>query len=93
MSKKRKAEHKIYLKLRKEFLAANPKCQMHTCSRMADDVHHVFGRGCNYLRVGTWKALCRVCHEWVGRNPVMARELGLLAPKGQWMVSVDCEAA
>ena len=89
MSKKRLAESKIYAKLRQEFLKENPKCQMPQCRRKATDVHHAHGRGCNYLRADTYRALCRTCHQWVGMNPTMARSLGLLCPAGKWMARVE----
>lgn len=79
MSKKRQKESKIYSAKRKAFLDAHPICQI--CeSRPASEVHHRHGRyGSAYLDESTWLALCgpHGCHEWLGRNRALAKEMGL----------------
>ena len=63
-------------------------CQMPSCNRKATKTFSVFGGklSARYRQIG--KRLCDVCFRWATMNPDMARSLGLLAPKGQWMVSV-----
>ena len=80
VSKKRKRENVIYLRLRAEFLEQRPVCEVCKC-RPADHVHHRKGRYFgNFLDVTTWTAACFLCHDWIHRNPEQARELGLLQP-------------
>ena len=53
----------------------------HRCGLYVVDVHEVLsrGRGGSILDEGNCVATCRPCHEWVGRHPALALELGLLA--------------
>lgn len=74
MSPKRKKESVEYSKLRKEFLESNPQCQVRGCSRRSRDVHHKEKRGANYLKVDTWMAVCRQCHDKIELNKSWARE-------------------
>lgn len=84
MSAKRRAEMKIYSKLRKEFLAANPKCAVFP-SKQATDVHHLRGRaGKLYLCPDYWLAVSREGHHKINENPTWARENGFLCAKGEW---------
>lgn len=48
--------------------------------------HHIYGRlGSLLMREEFWLPVCAGCHDWIhNREPALARELGLLAPKGQW---------
>ena len=78
MSKKREAEYKEYLRLRRFFMAENRICQV-CFARGSKDVHHKAGRGRNLNNVETWCAVCRPCHNWIHNHPKQARELGLLA--------------
>lgn len=78
MSKKREAEMKEYLKLRRFFMVENPFCQV-CFARGSKDVHHVKGRGRNLNKTETWRAVCRSCHNWIHNHGKQARELGLLA--------------
>ena len=50
------------------------------------DVHHWAGRGTDSLKLNSllWQALCRPCHDWVGRERKAAREAGFLCPMGCW---------
>lgn len=68
----------MYKKLRRQYLEMNTMChaKLKNCTLKATDVHHMQGRGKNLLKVATWLPLCRNCHEWVERNPEMAKELG-----------------
>ncbi len=79
MSPRRKKESKIYTKLRKQFLAENPVCQMKIqCEGgRATEVHHKKGRGKYYLDVSSWLATCFYCHQWENSHRNQAVELGL----------------
>ena len=77
MSKKRQKESRIYSKKRADFLDGK-MCEI--CgTRRAVDVHHRLGRlGGAYLDEKTWMALCRTDHDFIHRNPSLAREMGYL---------------
>lgn len=55
---------------------------MHRCGLYVADVHELRsrGRGGSILDRMNCTAICRPCHEWIGRNPALAEELGLLLP-------------
>lgn len=79
VSKKMKENISTYTKLREAFLVAKPKCEAKLvgCTGISTDVHHKAGRvGENYLKIGTWLAVCRSCHRWIEDNPLEAKELG-----------------
>lgn len=79
VSAKRRVEMDEYSKLRNVFLIAKPSCEAKLvgCTRVSSDVHHKAGRtGDNYLKVGTWAALCRSCHSYIELHPEEAKELG-----------------
>lgn len=54
----------------------------------ATNCHHIYGRGWKnelLMREEFWLPCCSDCHPaWIDANRDLARELGLLAPKGQW---------
>ena len=79
ISKKMQANQREYTDLRKLFMITHPTCQakLVECTGTATDVHHKAGRGENYLKISTWLAVCRKCHQWIEENPVEAKELGL----------------
>jgi len=80
VSKKRQGEMDKYSTLREAFLVAKPKCEAKLvgCTGISTDVHHKAGRvGENYLKIGTWLAVCRSCHRWIEDNPEAAKELNL----------------
>jgi len=80
VSAKRQVEMDTYGKLREAFLIVNPHCKakLQKCTAKATDVHHKAGRiGENYLKIGTWLAVCRNCHRWIEDNPEAAKELNL----------------
>lgn len=89
VSDKRRRQCRTYTRLRREFLADRPCCEFPTgCQNAATDVHHKAGRvGAMFLDVGHWVALCRSCHDWAGRFPAAAYELGV----SERRVSADCE--
>jgi hypothetical protein len=79
VSTKRRGEMDEYSRLRDAFLTAKPKCEakLVACTGISTDVHHKAGRvGDNYLKIGTWLAVCRNCHSWIENNPLEAKELG-----------------
>lgn len=69
---------KDYNALRRLFMIGNPSCQAKLvgCGGKATDVHHKAGRGENLLKIGTWLAVCRSCHQWIEEHPAEAKELG-----------------
>jgi len=80
VSVKRRVEMDTYGKLREAFLVVKPHCEakLQECTAKATDVHHKAGRtGDNYLKIGTWLAVCRSCHRWIENNPEAAKELNL----------------
>jgi hypothetical protein len=51
----------------------------------ATECHHRFGRRGGLLKFEPfWMAVCSSCHAWIHGTPAKARELGLLAPVGQF---------
>jgi len=84
MSKKMKEKVDDYTKLRTAFLVIHPHCEakLNNCTIKATDVHHCFS-GANkekyFLKISTWKAVCRSCHNFIHNNLSMeeAIELGL----------------
>ena len=79
VSAKRRGEMDTYSRLRDAFITAKPRCEAKLvgCTGMSTDVHHKAGRvGDNYLKIGTWLAVCRTCHRFIEENPDAAKELG-----------------
>lgn len=81
VSKKKREQDKIYAKLRPQFLAEHPACEIQwddKCSKKATQVHHVQRRGKFYLKTETWKSSCRHCHAMVEAHGEEAEKLGHL---------------
>lgn len=81
VSDKKKALDVMYSKLRKIHLEKYAICEIRTkhCSKSSTEIHHSAGRlSGNYLKISTWFATCRECHNWVHLNPQIARELNFL---------------
>jgi hypothetical protein len=79
VSTKRRGEMDTYSKLREAFLVVKPHCEAKLigCTGKSTDVHHKQGRtGENYLKVGTWLSVCRICHSYIETHPEEAKELG-----------------
>lgn len=76
VSKKRRKQNTLYAVLRREYLSANPVCEV--CQKTkATDIHHKAGRAGRYLNENTlWAAVCRSCHEHIHRHPMLARKAG-----------------
>lgn len=95
-SRKRRTELVAYGKARREFLAERQNCEacpkmtgMHPCvdsrPHPATDVHHKRGRqGKLLLDRRHWIPCCQHAHDWIHRNPALARALDLLAQPGEW---------
>lgn len=78
VSARRRRDLATYSKLRVDYLRRQPVCECCT-RRSASDIHHKAGRtGGNYLKVATWMAVCRECHDYIHRFPKLARALGYL---------------
>ena len=80
VSAKRRVEMDEYSKKRLAFLTLHTNCQAKLvgCTGKASDVHHKAGRvGDNYLKMSTWLAVCRNCHQWIETHPEEAKELEL----------------
>jgi len=87
-SPKKVAKRKLYEKNRKEYLAEHLNCEIcgHSGRR---DLHHKAGRTGKSLNEDgemefnltnklTFMAVCRICHEYLHRNPKESRERGWL---------------
>lgn len=93
VSKKMSSELKLYSKLRREFLEANPFCAVYP-NLPATDIHHKKGRGKYLNDTSTWLSVSREGHQRIEMFPVEAKERG-------WSVSrlgfcevcgnVDCD--
>lgn len=90
VSKAKRNALEKYKVLRLDFLSRQRECEC--CPvlginrpRRATEVHHRQGRaGSLFLDVSTWIAVCGTCHEQIHTAPAWAREMGLLAPAGEW---------
>lgn len=82
-SDKKLKETKEYSKLRKIYLDKHPMCEaaIHNCSLKASEIHHIKGRGSNYLLCEEWMAVCRNCHTWIENNPIDATSKGFRKSK------------
>ena len=78
-SVKKSIEDKLYSKIAKAFLKANPECQIKTlgCTKVAEEVHHSKGRGEHLIDTDTFIATCRNCHTWAETHPELAKTLGV----------------
>lgn len=82
VAKWRVARNAEYSKLRGEFLAENPVCQVTGCREQSCDVHHKARRGKFLLRADTFLACCRPHHQQIEENPDWAKSQGyLLTPE------------
>jgi hypothetical protein len=81
VSKRRARMNRAYSKLRKAYLEEYPTCQV--CQRLASsEIHHLRGRTGERLNDTTfWLALCSLCHDRIHRNPLGARNNGLMADR------------
>lgn len=76
-SKKGKKDDQEYTKIKREFLIANPRCQVEKCNHVSEDVHHKRGRVGKLLTdVRYFLAVCRKHHKIIEDNPLWAKENG-----------------
>ena len=73
VSKKRQVEMDEYSKKRLAFLALHITCQAKLvgCTASSTDVHHLYSgkdRDKYYLKMDTWRAVCRNCHSYIHDN-------------------------
>ena len=73
VSKKRQGEMDTYGKLKEAFLYIKPNCEAKLvgCTIKSTDVHHLYSgkdRNKYYLKINTWKAVCRNCHSYIHDN-------------------------
>lgn len=80
VSPRRAAALRIYTKIRREFLEANPSCIR--CGVAATEVHHAAGRiGRLLTDVGNFRAMCHDCHVHATLHPAEAVEQGWSLPR------------
>ena len=88
-SEKRKAVAVQRRDMVREQLAARPWCEAepliggeHRCDGRSVDIHELVRRsqGGDILDPDGVLAVCRSCHDWIGRNPAEAIRLGLAKP-------------
>jgi hypothetical protein len=84
-SPKRLKEEVEYINRANKFKKANPLCQIGipgVCTHKTQDVHHMEGRENELLlKEESWKATCRLCHQWVTVNTQEAIDLGHSLPR------------
>lgn len=91
ISKARAAQRSQYLRQRKVYLRQHPDCEAHHLVspgervKRAVDIHHRNGTiGSLLCDERYWFGICRDCHSFCHTFVKRARELGLIAPAGQW---------
>lgn len=86
VSSRQKTRLSEYARAKKRWWRDGLKCEMGGCVNQAEkQPHHKFGRvGALLCDERGWIALCIFHHTWVHQHPTEARQLGLLAPLGQW---------
>jgi len=71
----------LYTILRKKYLMDHSVCHAKIdfrCLQKSDSIHHKCGRiGELFLNQQFWLPICTPCHEFVEKNPNIAKELGL----------------
>lgn len=84
-SPKRQKQETQYNKRAKKFKEEHPLCQIGipgTCTHFTQDVHHEGGKENDLLlKEEWWRAVCRACHDWVGKHPAEAIQLGYSRPR------------
>jgi hypothetical protein len=77
VSVKKKQGLKEYKKVRADYLAKHPTCQVEGCRRFASEIHHRRGRvGALLCDVAHFLSVCRTCHQRIEINPTWAKENG-----------------
>jgi hypothetical protein len=68
----------VYREARDEYMKEHEVCEFKDCQRLANDLHHIRGRGIYLSDVSHFMAICREHHSWIDVNTKEARELGYL---------------
>ena|SRR4028118_247453 len=85
-SKKRSAENRTYLLLRKKYLELNPYCaaKLEGCGVRASEIHHRAGRIGKLLTDSTrFLPVCHSCHQYITENSEEAIERGFSLKRNQ----------
>ena len=78
VSPKRAEQNREYLKLRKEYLALYPVCEIEDCNLKAVDIHHQRGKeGARLLDTNFFFAVCRGHHTYFTEHSKEAIEKGV----------------
>lgn len=81
---RRAGERRQYIREKKKFISANPKCAVNS-KHSAIQIHHKFGRRGRLLRWQPgWVQVCQNCHSWIHAHILEARVLGLMCEAGNW---------
>lgn len=68
----------------------NKMCRYPGCDRKTTDCHHSRGRvGALLLDERWWVPVCARHHDWIHANPAEARDIGMIAAKGDWNTSPE----
>ncbi len=79
---KRAGQLREYSKLRKEYLALYPVCEVEDCNEMATEIHHQRGaEGERLLDTNFFFAVCRAHHTHYTEHSKEAIELGVSLPR------------
>ena len=77
VSDSRRKKNEEYSEVRRTYFQnVGGKCEV--CGGEATDIHHKSKRGKNLSNMGTFMAVCRICHTRIHDNPKWARENGYL---------------
>ena len=77
VSEKRSGEMAEYLKLKREYLALYPVCEVEECNIKAIDIHHQRGReGARLLDTNFFMSVCRAHHNEFTEHSKKAIESG-----------------
>lgn len=83
-SAKRKEQQKEYVKLVKEMLKEDNRCEIKAegCTGIAQGLHHVQKRSAkNLLDRNNLKRACNHCNTWIEQHPLEAIEMGVSKSK------------
>ena len=76
-SLKRAKQEREYRKLRKQYLEANPICEVEGCEAEATEIHHRKGRtGILLTQKEHFLGTCSPHHRYIESHPIESKELG-----------------
>lgn len=77
MAPKRAGQHQEYMKLRKDYLALYPICEVEECQNKSSEIHHQAGReGERLLDTNFFMAVCREHHRYYTEHSAEAISKG-----------------